>query len=165
MTLLRYIELYCAARLARALCVTPSFVIQMADGSKPVPVKRCVQIERATKGKVTRQELRSDWREVWPELDAIDRATRRIRGGSTMGTSAMRGAAFPRPTRQNKNTSTDDLLLSSIMRPFLVPLCRTRPTVMSEGLSGVRRVTPYTAHILRRRAPRVALPIGGGFAR
>lgn len=28
----------------------------------------CVAIERHTKGAVTRQELRDDWRMIWPEL-------------------------------------------------------------------------------------------------
>jgi DNA-binding transcriptional regulator YdaS (Cro superfamily) len=34
-----------------------------------VPIERCVAIENATKGKVTRRELRpNDWRDIWPEL-------------------------------------------------------------------------------------------------
>jgi len=28
----------------------------------------CVRIERETGGEVTRKDLRSDWREIWPEL-------------------------------------------------------------------------------------------------
>lgn len=36
---------------------------------RPIPVKRCVQIEEATGGAVTRRDLRpDDWREIWPEL-------------------------------------------------------------------------------------------------
>lgn len=35
-----------------------------------VPIERCLPIERATKGAVTRRELRSDWRDIWPELAA-----------------------------------------------------------------------------------------------
>lgn len=34
-----------------------------------VPIDRCVAIERATGGVVTRRELRpDDWRTIWPEL-------------------------------------------------------------------------------------------------
>ncbi|MDE1714912.1 YdaS family helix-turn-helix protein (plasmid) [Chromobacterium amazonense] len=29
----------------------------------------CVRIERESSGAVTRQELRDDWRMIWPELD------------------------------------------------------------------------------------------------
>jgi DNA-binding transcriptional regulator YdaS (Cro superfamily) len=36
---------------------------------KPIPPFRCVDIEKATKGKVTRRDLRpDDWRQIWPEL-------------------------------------------------------------------------------------------------
>ncbi len=36
---------------------------------RPIPVKRCVQIEQATGGQVTRRDLRpDDWHEIWPEL-------------------------------------------------------------------------------------------------
>ncbi len=30
----------------------------------------CVSIERASGGQVRRADLRSDWRQIWPELDA-----------------------------------------------------------------------------------------------
>lgn len=34
-----------------------------------VPIERCVPIERATNGAVTRKHLRpDDWHEIWPEL-------------------------------------------------------------------------------------------------
>jgi DNA-binding transcriptional regulator YdaS (Cro superfamily) len=36
--------------------------------------KRCVQIEEATGGGVTRQEMRpDDWADLWPELKTADR--------------------------------------------------------------------------------------------
>jgi len=36
---------------------------------RPIPVKRCVQIEQATGGLVTRRDLRpDDWAQIWPEL-------------------------------------------------------------------------------------------------
>jgi DNA-binding transcriptional regulator YdaS (Cro superfamily) len=34
-----------------------------------VPVEHCVAVEKATKGKVTRKDLRpDDWKSIWPEL-------------------------------------------------------------------------------------------------
>ena len=36
-----------------------------------VPFEKCVAIERATQGAVTRRDLRpDDWQEIWPELAA-----------------------------------------------------------------------------------------------
>lgn len=55
--------------LAKACGVTPQAVSQWANGGRPIPERRCVAIERLTKGAVTRQELRpDDWSEIWPEL-------------------------------------------------------------------------------------------------
>lgn len=34
-----------------------------------IPIERCVAIEQATRGTVTRRDLRSDWRDIWPELE------------------------------------------------------------------------------------------------
>lgn len=48
-----------AAQLAKTLRVRPVMVSQWCKG-KPVPVMRCVAIERATSGEVTRDELRPD---------------------------------------------------------------------------------------------------------
>lgn len=59
--------------LARALQVTPVTVSQWmrpeARNGRPVPPKKCVRIEQLTAGEVSRRDLRSDWREIWPELD------------------------------------------------------------------------------------------------
>lgn len=61
-----------AADLARVLGVKPVMVSQWARGSKPVPVGRCPDIERVTRGRVTVEELRPDahWIRVpyagWP---------------------------------------------------------------------------------------------------
>lgn len=39
------------------------------QGLRPVPVRHCVAIERATGGAVTRKDLRpNDWQDIWPEL-------------------------------------------------------------------------------------------------
>ena len=36
---------------------------------RPIPIHRCISIERATDGAVTRQDLRpDDWMDIWPEL-------------------------------------------------------------------------------------------------
>lgn len=58
-----------ASELARELGVAPILISQWARGTRPIPIPRCVAIERATKGAVTRRDLRpEDWQEVWPEL-------------------------------------------------------------------------------------------------
>lgn len=58
-----------AAKLASAIGVSPSYLSQMASGASPISPERCVAIERATKGVVTRKDLRpDDWQKIWPEL-------------------------------------------------------------------------------------------------
>lgn len=55
--------------LARLLKVSPVSVNEWKAGKRPVPAKRCVQIEQLTSGAVTRQALRPmDYLEHWPEL-------------------------------------------------------------------------------------------------
>jgi DNA-binding transcriptional regulator YdaS (Cro superfamily) len=42
-------------------------VNQWVRGTRPVPVRYCLQIEKTTG--VSRQELRpNDWEDIWPEL-------------------------------------------------------------------------------------------------
>lgn len=58
------------AELAVKLGITPVYLSQLAagqDGREPSP-ELCVSIELATGRKVRRQELRSDWARIWPEL-------------------------------------------------------------------------------------------------
>lgn len=44
-------------------------VSRWAKGTRPVPIEKCVLIELATDGQVTRKDLRpSDWHLIWPEL-------------------------------------------------------------------------------------------------
>lgn len=58
-----------SAALAAKIGVTPGFVSQWRSGHRPIPIERCVEIEAATDGLVTRQELRpDDWQKIWPEL-------------------------------------------------------------------------------------------------
>ncbi len=55
--------------LARAVGVTQPTVSEWLRGDRPVPVERCVLIERVTDGVVTRRHLRpTDWWRIWPEL-------------------------------------------------------------------------------------------------
>lgn len=57
------------ARLAKDLEVSPSYLSQMAGGDTSISPARCVAIEHATSGAVTRQDLRpNDWHLIWPEL-------------------------------------------------------------------------------------------------
>ena len=40
-----------------------------SNGKRPVPISRCIAIEHATEGAVTRRDLRpDDWHLIWPEL-------------------------------------------------------------------------------------------------
>ena len=58
-------------KLAEILNVTPPAITAWLS-NRPIPVMRCVQIEQATNGIVTRKDLRpDDWDAIWPEL--IDR--------------------------------------------------------------------------------------------
>lgn len=55
--------------LARAINAQPQLVWQWANTVRPIPIERCVPIERATGGAVTRKDLRpDDWQSIWPEL-------------------------------------------------------------------------------------------------
>lgn len=58
-----------ASWLARKIGVHMPDVSNWKRESRPVPVRHCVAIERATKGQVTRKDLRpDDWHIIWPEL-------------------------------------------------------------------------------------------------
>lgn len=43
---------------------------QVAYGNRPASAVLAVAVERATAGAVTRQDLRDDWADIWPELSA-----------------------------------------------------------------------------------------------
>jgi DNA-binding transcriptional regulator YdaS (Cro superfamily) len=59
-----------ASRLAASIGVSLSYLSQMSTGT--ISPKRCVQIEEATGGNVTRQDLRpDDWPDIWPELKSL----------------------------------------------------------------------------------------------
>lgn len=58
-----------ANTLAKAIEVSPVMISLWKTGSRPIPIERCPDIERATKGEVTRRDLRpDDWHRIWPEL-------------------------------------------------------------------------------------------------
>lgn len=58
-----------ASRLAESLGVSISYLSQMASGDTAISPARCVAIEQATGGAVTRLDLRpDDWASIWPEL-------------------------------------------------------------------------------------------------
>lgn len=67
------IEYACAlvggkARLSEILDVTPATVSQWVHRRRPVPSERCSQIEAATNGLVTCEQLRPDLAEHWRYL-------------------------------------------------------------------------------------------------
>lgn len=71
MNLLTYIEAERgrAARLAKSMGKSASFVTQMAHGKRPVPALHAVAIERDTGGQVRRWDMRpEDWHLLWPNL-------------------------------------------------------------------------------------------------
>lgn len=61
------------ADLARRINVSAVQISHWANRKRPVPPKRAAQIELATSGRVTRQELRPhDFDLIWPELARKD---------------------------------------------------------------------------------------------
>lgn len=55
--------------MAVSIGVSPVLVSQWSTGPRVPPIERCVPIERATGGAVTRKDLRpDDWQKIWPEL-------------------------------------------------------------------------------------------------
>lgn len=64
-----------AAAIARAVGVSPVMVTQWANGDKEVPPRRCMAIELATHGAVTRADLRpEDYWLIWPDLPQPEKA-------------------------------------------------------------------------------------------
>lgn len=61
-------EVESAASLAAKLKVSPGFISQIVTGRRPVPTERCSDIERATGGLVTCEELRPDLAGHWAYL-------------------------------------------------------------------------------------------------
>lgn len=75
MNLHTYLEKSSNVELAASLGVPAPLVSQWRTGVRPVPIERCVPIERATSGAVRRWDLRpDDWWLIWPELIGSDGA-------------------------------------------------------------------------------------------
>jgi len=69
MTLPEYLETNSRAELASAVGVSLGMISQWVNKTRPVSTERCVAIENATNGQVTRKDLRpDDWAIIWPEL-------------------------------------------------------------------------------------------------
>lgn len=61
--------------LAKKLGVHASMVSQWKNGTRPIPLERVTDIEKATNGMVSRKDLRpNDWHRYWPELAKGDKA-------------------------------------------------------------------------------------------
>ncbi len=75
MNLNNYLEVHeSAASLARKLNINPALISQYRSGTRSVPISRCFSIEKLTKGKVSRKDLRpNDWAQIWPELAQQDK--------------------------------------------------------------------------------------------
>jgi DNA-binding transcriptional regulator YdaS (Cro superfamily) len=61
------------ADLARKVGVVTVCVNQWASGARKVPVARCIDIERATEGAVTCEELRPDLADRWAYLRGTEK--------------------------------------------------------------------------------------------
>jgi DNA-binding transcriptional regulator YdaS (Cro superfamily) len=68
MNLSTYLEKNSNAELAKKIGVSQGLVYQWATKRRPVSPAKCVAIEKATNGEVSRKELRDDWEQIWPEL-------------------------------------------------------------------------------------------------
>ena len=69
MNLLEFLKANGSVRFAKQLGWSLQYLYQIKKGMRPVPVRHCVAIERATGGQVTRKDLRpNDWTDIWPEL-------------------------------------------------------------------------------------------------
>lgn len=61
-----------AAKLATILGVSAQAISNWKE--RGVPIERCMAIETATGGTVTRRDLRADWKDIWPELERRTKA-------------------------------------------------------------------------------------------
>lgn len=60
------------AALARAIGAYHSDLSDWIAEKRPIPVRYCSLIEKATEGVVSRKDMRPhDWRLIWPELDQL----------------------------------------------------------------------------------------------
>lgn len=58
------------ASLASQIGAHAPDISRWATCTRPVPVERCLAIEKATNGEVSRIDLRpDDWHKIWPDFD------------------------------------------------------------------------------------------------
>ena len=58
------------SEFSKKIGVRPPTAVEWVKGKRPVPIKRCVQIEKLTGGAVTRKDLRpDDYWEIWTDID------------------------------------------------------------------------------------------------
>lgn len=56
------------ARLAEACGTTVGHLLNCGYGQRQPNPALCVAIEKHTHAAITRQDMRDDWKEIWPEL-------------------------------------------------------------------------------------------------
>lgn len=62
-----------ATKLANQLSISISYLSQITSGTCPISPGRCIEIEKATSGLVSRKDLRpADWDQIWPELCGVE---------------------------------------------------------------------------------------------
>jgi DNA-binding transcriptional regulator YdaS (Cro superfamily) len=69
------------SEFATLIGVSSVYLSQLAanqNGRQPSP-ELCVLIERASRGVVSRRDLREDWQRIWPELIATNSPTQKAR--------------------------------------------------------------------------------------
>lgn len=64
-----------SSRIAELLGISISYLSQLSTGAAAISPARCVAIEFATGGEVTRKDMRpDDWQSIWPELASAEAA-------------------------------------------------------------------------------------------
>lgn len=68
-----------AAKIAKEMEVSPSYLSQMVSGTAPISPQRAVEFEKVLGGAVTRKDIYpNDWHLIWPELVDADDSTQCI---------------------------------------------------------------------------------------
>ncbi len=60
------------AEFAAACGTSENYMRKARSSGQKFSWERCIQIEKASKGKVTRKDLRDDWHVLWPDLTDED---------------------------------------------------------------------------------------------
>jgi DNA-binding transcriptional regulator YdaS (Cro superfamily) len=63
------IQIIGPAKVAELLGVSVQAACFWRDGKRELPAEHCAMLEQATRGAITRRDLRpDDWHRIWPEL-------------------------------------------------------------------------------------------------